>query len=126
MSLGISTSQLARMRAQVLELLPDTAILQSVSYSGDDMGSQGTAIYTAVSGGTVGCRVDPLGTRGGQLELYQARETLTKLYQLTVPFDAPLLADYRVVINAQNYSVIQLDVDHSWNVSKRAIIAEVE
>lgn len=125
MALGISTAQLTKMRSQVEELLPDTCVIQSSANSTDSMGGV-TQTYTAVSGGTVSCRVDPLGNRTAQLELYAQREATKILQQLTVPYDAPLSTDYRVVTGGNTYEIIQLDVVHSWNVSKRAIISEVE
>lgn len=125
MTLGLSAAQLARMRAQVSDLLPGTAIIQSPTNTVDSMGGV-TQAYAAVSGGTVACRLDPLKMKGSQLETYGGRETLTKMYQLTVPYNAPLASDYRVVIGTDTYQVVQLDTEHSWNVSKRGIVAEVE
>src|SRR5688572_1046755 len=107
MSLGLTTAQLTLMRAQVEQLLPDTAIIQAPTNTPDSMGGISVS-YTAVAGGTVSCRLDPT-TKATQLQVYQARETLTKMYQLTMPYDAPLATDYRVVINSQNYHVVQLD-----------------
>ncbi len=125
MTLGVSAAQLARMRSQVAELLPGTAIIQAPTNTVDSMGGV-TQSYAAVTGGTVICRLDPLGNRASPLQLYAGRETLKKMQQLTVPHDAPLASDYRVVIATQTYEIVQLDDVHSNNVSKRAILAEVE
>lgn len=125
MALGISTAQLTKMRSQVEELLPDTCVIQSSTNALDASGYP-TETYTAVSGGTVACRVDPLNLRGGQLAIFSERETTRIMYQFTTEYDAPLLTNYRIVTGGNTYEVIQVDVSHSWNVSKRAIIAEVE
>lgn len=125
MAIGLSSSQLAKMRAQTEELLPDTCVIQSPTNSTDSSGYP-TQGYSAVSGGTVACRLDPLNLRGGQVEIYQSRETTRIMYQFTTEYDAPLLTDYQIVTGGNTYQVIQVDVSHSWNVSKRAIIAKVE
>lgn len=121
MSLGLSDAQLTMMRNQVEQLLPDTCIIEANSptasggYWGDDS-------WSAVSGGTVACRVDPINSASDEISYNLARETISELYQLTVPYDAPLQAHYRVVISSVAYEMVQIDTGHSWNVSRRAVI----
>lgn len=122
---GISTAQLAKMRSQVLELLPGTCVIQSPTNSTGSMGGV-TQTYAAVAGGTVACRVDPLGNTSAEIALYAQRETTKIIQRLTVPYDAPLAPNYRVVTGGNTYEVVSINAVHSWNVSKRAIITEVE
>lgn len=125
MPLGLTSSQLAKMRSQTEELMPDTAVIYSPTNTVDSMGAP-SQTYVPVSGGTVVCRVDPLNIRGNQLAIVAGREATSLRYQLTVPYDAPLETDYQIIINSNTYEIIQFDTAHSWNVSKRAIINEVE
>lgn len=125
MALGISTAQLTKMRSQVEELLPDTCVIHG-AVNGIDSSGYPTQTYGAVTGGTVNCRIDPLGNKTAQLALYAEREAIKVLLQLTVPYDAPLLSDYRIVVGSNTYEIVQLDTQHSWNVSKRAIVSEIE
>lgn len=121
---SISDAQLAVMRSQVETMLPDTAVIQSKSLASDGAGGWNET-WSAVTGGTVSCRMDPLRLREA-IRLVGEQERLRELYQLTTPHDAPLDVDYRVVVGGETYSVIQLDTDHSWNVSVRAVVAKVE
>lgn len=120
----ISGGMLSAMRAQVLARLPDTAIIQALSKVSDGAGAF-TETWGAVSGGTVLCRVDPLGTNTTEARVVANREALEVSYRLTVPYDAPIEQNNRVVVDGRTYEVVSLAIDHSWNVSKRAIITEI-
>lgn len=126
---AINARQIARMRSHVTNyLLPGTAVIQSLT-TGHDSGGAATETWTAVTGGTVACRLDPVGqSTSAEVELNFGKETLNVLQQLTVPHDAPLNEHNRVVINSdETWEIIQLSVDHTpaWNVSKRAIVNRV-
>lgn len=123
MTIGITAALLTQMRAQVDLLLPDTGVIQSVSNASDGAGGV-TPTWSAVSGGTVVCRIDPIKTRD-TIDTITGAETTTIMHQLTMTHDAPLNENNRVVINSKTYEVIQLSTTHSNNVSVRAVIAEV-
>lgn len=116
--------QLRRMRADVLRMLPGTCVIQQVTNSADGAGGF-TPSTTPVTGGTVACRIDPVA-RVQQIDTAADREALRVEYRLTVPYDAPLESGMQVVVGGYTYEVRQLVVDHSWNVSKRAIIARID
>jgi head-tail adaptor len=116
---------LAIMRADVARMLPDTCVIEAISGSVPNGAGGQADTWAAVSGGTVACRVDPLKTRGDKIVIQSLREVTELRYQLTVPYDAPITQACRVVHDTHTYQIIQLDADHSENVSKRAIIAEV-
>jgi hypothetical protein len=119
----LTAAQLTSMRSQVETLLPDTGVIQVMVRTSDSAGGW-TEAGSAVSGGTVACRLDPLTERELSM-VVAAREALGVRYRLTMPHDAPLAADYQVVTDGHTYQVIQLDADHSCNVSRRAIIEEI-
>lgn len=121
MTIGVDATLLAQMRADVANMLPDTCVIHAPS-TGSVSGGRPVKTYAAA--GTVACRVDPLKS-GVALETELAnREDTDLMRQLTVPHDTTLLQDYRVVHGGVTYDVIQLDYDHSWNVSVRAKIVE--
>lgn len=120
----LTDAQKAKMRADVLKMLPDTAVIQAGTVL-SGTGGRWTEDYAPVTDGTVACRLDPMNSAGDRLGVDQSQETLDVQYQLTVPYDAPLNDNNRVVINGNTYEVLQLDRDHSWNVSRRAIVNEV-
>lgn len=121
--MALTEAQLTRMRAQLETLLPQSAVIQAVTRTSDGAGGWLEA-WEAVSGGTVAARLDPLGKAERTAALGEA-ETMTIRYQLTVPHDAPIAQDRRVVIEGNTYEVVQLDADHGWNVSRRAIVGAV-
>ena len=107
MSLGIPDAMLDAMRAQVALLLPGTAVIYSrtagTSIYGDDY------TFTPVSGGTVSCRVDPLGQNAStELDYNLSKETLAIMYRCTLPYDAPISPDNRVTIAGEDYEVVQM------------------
>lgn len=125
MSIGVSDEMLALMRADVAELLPDTCVIQFPG-TAVDAGGAPLEAYVAVTGGTVGCRLDPLKERSSAVGQEIGRESLAYARQLTCPHDAPLGENARCVIGGRNYEVVALVEDHSWRVSRRAIVKVVE
>lgn len=121
----LKASQLSKMRSKVSAMLPGTAVIHA---EGGSVNSKGVFVssFAPVSSGTVACRLDPINVASSDIAVLQGKETQTTYYRLTLPYDAPVNADNRVVIASNTYSVISLYEDHSWNVSKRAIVAKVE
>ena len=120
----ISGGMLAMMRAQVLARLPDTAVIQSVANVSDGAGGV-TPTWGVGAGGTVLCRVDPLGQISTESGVVASREAMAVRYRVTMPYDAPINVNNRVVIDGDTYEVVSVTIDHSWNVSKRVIVSEV-
>lgn len=117
----IGAAQLARMRAQVAARLPQEATIQRLATVPDGAGGWVEAWVTLA---TVDCRLDPLGKAMNSEVIGQQEATVIR-YQLTVPYDAAIEANCQVVIGGRTYQVVQLDADHGWNVSRRAIVSEV-
>lgn len=120
----VSSARLTQMRARVAQTLPGTAVIAQLTPT-DDGGGDWSESFTPVNGGTVACRLDPLG-RQITARMVAEQEALKVRYQLTVPYDAPLDTGYRVTIDSENYEIIELDRDHHWNVARRAIVSRVD
>jgi hypothetical protein len=110
------------MRAQVAQLLPDTCIIQQGANTPDGKGGF-TESWSTLA--TVACRIDPM-PRPVQPDTIGGREAILNQRMLTVPWDAPLAANRRVVIGTETYEVRDLHEDHSNRVSRRAIVTKVE
>lgn len=117
---GLTDAQLAIMRAQVERMLPGTVVIQSVTEVSDGAGGW-TEAWAAVAGGTVSARVDPV-TQRQAIELNIAQEQIEDLRQLTVSWDAPLGEGERVLYESEAWEIVSRVADHSWNVSRRAVI----
>lgn len=120
--MGLSTKKLTRMRAQVAELLPQSATIQRLTHTSDGMGGITTAVTTVATG--VACRLDPV-SQALVVGIIGAQETIAVRYRLTMPWDAALAADCQVVVDGRTYQVLQVDADQSWRTAVRAIVSEV-
>lgn len=120
----ITAAELDTMRTVLENTLPDTAVIQSSAYASDGEGG-GTITWSAVTGGTVACRLDPIPSGAAYDAVTAGKESLRVLRQLTVPHDAPLAMDRRVVVGSQTYEIVNLADDNSWRLDRRAIVAEV-
>ena len=119
----LSASQLARMRTQASALLYSTGVLQAATLTPDGAGGVSES-WAAVTGGTVACRLDPLGLTSRQ-NVAALRESAVAAYRLSTPHDSPLAEGQQVVVGGNTYQVLQFDVDHDQRVLRRAIVAEV-
>lgn len=120
--LGISTVQLAVMRAQAVQLQPDTCTIQSVTNTRD---SKAGFTETWATLATVTCRIDPM-PRPVQKDTLGGNEAILNQRMLTCPWDAPLAVNRRVVVGTETYEIRDLHEDHSWRVVRRAIVTKVE
>jgi len=122
MSLGLNAAQLARMRAQAAALLPGTCTIQRAT-STNDGGGGWTEGWADVA--TVACRMDTISART-RAEVQAAREAGVTYYTLTVPYDAPIGAGLRVVVDSVAYEIVEVHTAESWAVSRRARVAVLE
>lgn len=116
----LNSAQLAFMRDQVLDTMPDVGTIQTVTRTSDGQGG-----YTSVWAGTVGyeCRVDVVNGResqaGGGYKTYQKT-------MLTLPYDTVISTANRFTYGANTYNVIAVSgTDRSWNVTVRAELEQV-
>jgi len=118
MQTGLTAAQLARMREQVAGMLPDVCVIQAATYTSDGAGGW-TESYQAVTGGTVACRLDPLGART-RAETDAAQESQKSFYELTVPYGASLAMDRVVLVGGVRYDIAELHGAESWAVTRTA------
>lgn len=84
---GPSDFVLKGIRKTVNGFLPGTVVIQAWIPQNDGAGGF-TEGWTAVAGGTVAGRIDPISY--GQLETLALAEGLKIQYHITVPYDAPV------------------------------------
>jgi hypothetical protein len=118
-----SAAQLARMRAQITENLPDTCIILSITRSVDSAGRV-TETLAAVTGGTVVCRMDTkprkyLTDTGGKL-------VVALDHTLTLPYDAPIAADRIIRKNGNDYRITALAEDESFQLDRRVSVERIQ
>lgn len=115
----LTTDDLAGMRATAGAALPDSCVIQTQAWVSDG-GGGGTTTWTAA--GTVDCRIAPLN--GSERDTGDRISSHAE-YVVTLPFDASVSTDSRLVINGDTFNVAAIR-DRSWNVSTRVeVVKEV-
>ena len=121
----LSDAMLTRMRSQVAQMLPGTCVIARNAGTVDSDTGWPVEDFQPVAGGTVRCRVDPVSSKD-EIEITLNRESINIVYQLTVPWNAPIAVNDIITYDSDEYEIVQIDNQHSWNVSKRAVIGRVE
>lgn len=118
----LSSSELAAIRADIANMLPDTCNILTAVETSDGQGGFTTTWGTAAGGTAVACRFDP--ARGGEqnsgaaLQPYQG-------YIVTLPYTVTITTTQRIQHNGLTYAVISADKDKSWIASKRVYVEAV-
>jgi hypothetical protein len=116
----LSSAELAQMRADVLELLPDTCSILSVSYTSDGEGGLTEAWGTAYA--NVACRLD--FTSGVETNIGGAVNPYTRA-KISLPYDTVLATTNRILTGGYTYAITSINNGQSWNVSVRAELERV-
>lgn len=118
----LTARELADLRADMVELMPGTAVIERPTETVDNAGIPKQS-WAAV--GTVICRVDPayrMDSRG----VVADREAARVYFTMTVPWDANIAEGDRVVVSGDTLEIVQLYDIHEMRVSKRAQLARIE
>lgn len=116
----LTDAELADLRADIVETMPDTCVISRAVETADSAGFV-TRTHSAV--GTAICRVDPVG-RQGTRDVIALRENTSIYRQLTVPHSTDLRVGDRVTVATRHYEIVEMDDDHSLRAVRRAMLAE--
>lgn len=118
----LSSVELAQIRADVADLLPDTCNILSVSRTSDNQGGYTETWGTSTAG--VSCRIDAVkATSGNQLSGDSLRSF--KEFILTLPYSTTISEVNRVELNSETFAVTSVDDGKSWAVVKRAYVERI-
>ena len=121
MSIGLTARELAQMRADIEDLLPDTCDILSVMYTADSEGGFAEAWGTATA--NVHCRIDFRSGRetltGGAIQPYSKAV-------LSVPYNTALSLTNRVKSGTYVWSILSINDGQSWQAVKRAELERIE
>lgn len=115
----LTANELADMRDDLEDSLPDTAVIKSPAWVSDGRGG-GTTTFTAA--GTVVCRVAPIP---GNEKLEGARVHPDSEYLFTLPFDAVLDSESVLSWNGGDFSVTAAPEPRSWALCRPVEAKEV-
>lgn len=119
----LTAKELASIRADVNELLPDTGYIIGITKTADGQGGY-TESTAVVANGTVSCRLDAkiINTlRSGESVAGAAIQPFHQ-FILTLPYNAPITVENQFLKGDELYNVISVDSDKSWNASIRIIV----
>lgn len=126
--LGLTAAELASIRSDVNQLMPDTCTIEQVTETQDAIGSPARSFSNRATG--VACRLDAFSsiTSVGKDFISSMKNYLIQegQYILTLPYDTTVIESDRIVINGSTYEIAHIDEDKSWIVSKRLVLEKVE
>lgn len=121
--MNLSTQELAQLRADAEDYLPDTCTLQTKTETSDSMGGWTESwanTYTSVE-----CRLAPMQSM--RVEALEADQlTAASRWILTVHHDQTINVEMRVVHDSVTYEIESLHATHSQRAAKRAVLARVD
>lgn len=120
MSIGLTARELAQMRADINDLLPDTCDILSVAYTADGEGGFTEAWGTATA--NVACRID---YRSGTERLASGAIQPYSKAVLSVPYSTTISKTNRVKSGGYTWAIISLNDGQSWQAVKRAELERV-
>lgn len=123
MSNGLTAAELAQIREDIADLLPDTCHILAITRTSDGAGGW-TETAGTISGGTfVPCRLDFISPgkeakAGGAVQPY-------KTGMLTMAYDKTITTANQVKIGSDIYNVIGVNTSQSWIGCKRCAVERV-
>ena len=120
MSIAISTTELAQMRSDIEELLPDTGNILEKTQVSDGQGGFTDSWGTATA--DVACRVD---AQKGDESLSADRQKPFNEYMLTLPHGTTIMTANRFEHGSNTYNVTGVNEDQSWIGCKRVVLEKI-
>jgi len=121
MSIALTAKELAQMRADIEDLMPDTCDILSVAYTSDGEGGMTEAWGTALA--DVACRVDYRSgsekMTGGAIQPYNKAV-------ISLPYTTALTTKHRVKLDDFVWAVLSVNEGQSWDVVRRAELERVQ
>lgn len=97
--------------------MPDTGTVTRKTLASD---GQGGHTVTWATSSTVDCRLETAG-RTPQERLVAERVAPRKVYRITVPHDADVIAADRITISDTTYEVIAPLIGGTWTITKKVV-----
>ncbi len=117
---GLTSGELARLRSDMEDTLPDTMNILSVTSTSDGAGGFTETWGTLTTG--IACRLDPISPRGERLAAGVVTDYTS--WMLTYPYGTTLTTAHRVEISGVSYNIISVN-GGSWLAAGRATVGKV-
>lgn len=116
----LSTADLAALRAEFNQSLPDTAQVQRVTRQSDGAGGS-TETWTTIA--TVACRVSPMGNLPVERAIAD-RLTGVQFWAVTLPAATDITAADRIVSGGRTFEVVGVLAPRTWELARRVVCTE--
>ena len=121
--MSLSTQEIAQLRADAADYMPDTCTIQTPTHTKDAQGGWTTAwadTYTSIS-----CRLAPLPMQQGA-EMEGEQVQAVSRWVLTVAYNQAIAENYRVVHDSETYEVVRMEDTHSNRTAKRVYLRRLD
>lgn len=122
----LSERELARLRADLADLLPDTCDVLRPTTGTDGTAWGGWSQTWGTVGTAVSCRIDPAKLRNVGKGRAAGREASRNYYQLSLEWNQSIEAGDRVTFGSETYEVVLLNEDHALRGVRRAVLANIQ
>lgn len=120
--MSLSTLELAQLRADHEDYMPDTCVIQTKTVT---IGAAGGWVETWADEATVDCRLAP--QMHGLGEIINAAQLVSLAsWVLTVHHDQAIAATQRVVVGGDTYEVERVEDEHSNRTARRAYLRRLD
>ena len=120
MSIALTVKELAQMRADIEDLMPDTCDILSVAYTSDGEGGMTEAWGTALA--NVACRIDYRSgsekVTGGAIQSYSKAV-------LSLPYTTAITTKHRIKLDDYVWAVTGVNEGQTWEAVRRAEIERI-
>jgi len=114
----LTAAELASIRDAILDLLPDTGYIITVTNANVD----GEIVESYGTSSGIACRIDPKTyseqTTAGAVQPFHS-------FVLTLPNTATITTEHRFLVNSEMFNVISVDADKSWKASTRVFLERI-
>ena len=121
MSIALTARELAQMREDIEDLMPEVCDILSVAYTSDGEGGMAETWGTATA--NVACRTDYRSgsekTTGGAIQPYSKAV-------ISLPYTTAITTKHRVKLDDYIWSVKSVNEGQSWDVVRRAELERAE
>lgn len=124
----LSTAELTAMRAEVERTFVLSGTITRITKSTTTADTSGFPVPAGTVGtitNVVPCALAKASDRS-RIEAMAGREAEKNYYKLTLKWDADIMPDDKVVIEADSYAVVNLYDDHIYRVARRAIVTKID
>lgn len=121
--MSLTAAEIASMRAEADNYLPDTCTIKFATIGQDAMGGQSVTYPTEATGVT--CRMDEPKTGGAETAVNQAVGSVVSRI-MHFKHDQTVSVQDRVVYASLTYEVIEVLESASWLITRRVIVTRIE